>query len=393
MPIIEEGAIIDVMILTQGKNYTSAPELQVVGTGTTQGFARLKANVSGGKLTSIDILSGGKNYVRNQTDIVVIPSGKGARFNAEIYEWKFNAVKYYDKYLSNSNNDAMVQVTSPQLFKGVKPCSFYPSPKYRNIIGDNIGDAPSYPEEYDSHGKIVGGAYDGNPIFGTIGERAGIGVTWMQSSYSIDLVTAAGLRPSLSVWSSGHFVQDYNYNQSGDLDEFNGKFIQPGESSDFPEGTYAYFSTIDSTTKKPSFPYITSKHHNYTDEFNYDGVRDQGDAYINTGEYKRNVTHLGMNQNFIEYPFLKEPLKSKVELRVDSTSRSNVTNIDVTAEKIREELKKGIAPYKVPQIVEFIDRIIQSPDDTSIALNVRDEIKEMCHQFPIYNGLVDEVNN
>ena len=66
VPIIESGEIIDVMILTPGQNYTSAPELQVVGTGTTQGFARLKANVSGGKITSIDILSGGKNYVRNQ---------------------------------------------------------------------------------------------------------------------------------------------------------------------------------------------------------------------------------------------------------------------------------------------------------------------------------------
>ena len=76
----------------------------------------------------------------------------------------------------------------------------------------------------------------------------------MQSSYSIDLVTGAGLRPSLSTWASGSFVQDYNYDQSGDLDEFNGKFIQPGEVSEFSEGTYAYFSTIDSTTKKPSFP-------------------------------------------------------------------------------------------------------------------------------------------
>ena len=45
------------------------------------------------------------------------------------------------------------------------------------------------------------------------------------------------------------------------------------------------------------------------------------------------------------------------------------------------------------QIVEFIDRIIQAPDDTSIALNIRNEIKEMCHKFPIYSGLADEVDN
>ncbi len=351
VPIIESGAIIDVMILTPGQNYTSAPELQVVGTGTTQGFARLKANVSGGKITSIDILSGGKNYVRNQTDIVIVPSGKGARLNAEIYEWKLNSVEYYDKYLSNINNDAMVQITSPQLFKGVKPCSFYPGQKYRRIVGDNIGDAPNYDEKYEGHGKIIGWAYDGNPIFGTIGERAGIGVTWMQSSYSIDLNTGIGLRPSLSVWGSGLFIQDYAYKQSGDLDEFNGKFIRPGEVSDFPEGTYAYFSTLDISTKKPSFPYITLKHHNHTDEFNYDAVRDQSDEYINTGEYKRNVTHLGLNQNFIEYPFLKEPLASKVEVRVDSIERSNIQKIDVS---------DSGSGYNVGDLIKFNDNRVSA---------------------------------
>ena len=351
VPIIEAGEIVDVMILTQGKNYTSAPDLQVVGTGTTQGFARLKANVSDGKLISVDILNGGKNYVRNQTDIIVIPSGEGVRFNAEIYEWKFNAVKYYDKYLSNIDNDAMVQITSPQLFKGVKVCSFYPGQKYRKILGDNIGESPNYTEECLEHGKLIGWAYDGNPIFGTIGERTGIGVTWMQSSYSIDLITETGLRPSTSIWESGYFVQDYTYDQSGDLDEFNGKFIKPGEVEDFPEGTYAYFSTLDIDSKKPSFPYITLKHHNHTDEFNYDGVRDQSDEYINTGEYKRNVTHLGMNQNFVEYPFLKEPLQSKVEIRVDSIEKSNIQSIDVS---------DGGSGYNVGDIIKFNDNRVSA---------------------------------
>ena len=141
----------------------------------------------------------------------------------------------------------------------LKPCSFYPGQKYRRIVGDNIGDAPNYDEKYEEHGKIIGWAYDGNPIFGTIGERTGIGVTWMESSYSIDLNTGTGLRPSLSVWGSGLFIQDYAYKQSGDLDEFNGKFIKPGEVSDFPEGTYAYFSTLDITTKKPSFSIYYTK--------------------------------------------------------------------------------------------------------------------------------------
>ncbi len=347
IPIIDSGKIVDVLITNKGKEYTTAPTLQVVGTGTTQGFAQLQANVSDGKIVSVDILNPGKNYVRNETEIRIIPVGKGAKFHANVHEWKFNAVQFYDNSLSNSSLDSMVQITSPQLYKGTKVCSFYPSKKYRRILGDNIGPSPSYSEDYLEHGKLIGWAYDGNPIFGPIGSNSvGTGVTWMQSSYDISLVTTPGIRPSTSKWVSGSFIQDYSYRQSGDLDEFNGKYIKPGELGDFPNGTYAYFSTIDLITKEPSFPYITFKHHNETDQFNNDTIRDQSDKYINTGDYKRNVTHLGLNERFIHYPFLADALKSKVELKVDSVSKSNVSKILVNESGVK---------YNVGDIVNFND--------------------------------------
>ena len=37
-------------------------------------------------------------------------------------------------------------------------------------------------------------------------------------------------------------IEDYVYTENGDLDEFNGKFII---NQDFPNGNYAYFSTIN----------------------------------------------------------------------------------------------------------------------------------------------------
>ena len=54
---------------------------------------------------------------------------------------------------------------------------------------------------------------------------------------------------------------------------------------------------------------------------------------------------------------------------------------------------RGMGKEEMYNIVENIDRVIQSPDDKSIASSVREEIKEMCKRFPVYPGLVDEKDN
>ena len=43
------------------------------------------------------------------------------------------------------------------------------------------------------------------------------------------------------------FVEDYHYDNSGDLDEHNGRFAKTKE---FPNGVYAYHATIDDFTQK-----------------------------------------------------------------------------------------------------------------------------------------------
>ena len=73
----------------------------------------------------------------------------------------------------------------------------------------------------------------------------------MTSSYSLNGNRREG--PSLSKYPLGSFNNDYTYtHKSGTLDENNGRFcITP----DFPQGTYAYFLTIDSN-QVPQYPYI-----------------------------------------------------------------------------------------------------------------------------------------
>ena len=58
-----------------------------------------------------------------------------------------------------------------------------------------------------------------------------------------------------------------------------------------------------------------------------------------------------MNQNFIEYPFLKEPLESKVEVRVDSIERSYIQKINVS---------DSGSGYNVGDLIRFNDNRISA---------------------------------
>ena len=69
----------------------------------------------------------------------------------------------------------------------------------------------------------------------------------------------SGIRPPS--YGSGMFIEDYKFVGKGDLDEFNGRFCKTPE---FPNGTYAYFLTVDASAEvagpfagylKPVFPY------------------------------------------------------------------------------------------------------------------------------------------
>ena len=62
--------------------------------------------------------------------------------------------------------------------------------------------------------------------------------------------------PSTTTYPLGTFIDDYTFNDgSGSLDKNNGSFCVTPE---YPEGTYAYFTTVDSNGD-PLFPYIVGK--------------------------------------------------------------------------------------------------------------------------------------
>lgn len=119
------------------------------------------------------------------------------------------------------------------------------------------------------HSLIVGWAFDGFPIYGPYGysnpDDASSSIVRMESSYGLRAIDDRSILPdgSPSVpagpsdfdeFPLGTYWEDYLYTEgSGNLDQYNGReCITP----EFPEGTYAYFITMDETGE-PAFPYIT----------------------------------------------------------------------------------------------------------------------------------------
>ncbi|HMV87041.1 MAG TPA: YHYH protein [Blastocatellia bacterium] len=129
------------------------------------------------------------------------------------------------------------------------------------------------------HSPILGWALDGYPIYGPYGfsdpTKADSTVRRIKSSFRLRNITQ---RTSLPAWAMAHhpnlsqtlsanqygpdvsetfplgrYVEDFDFSASfGDLDQYNGRFTVTPE---FPNGTYAYFVTVDDNGL-PAFPYI-----------------------------------------------------------------------------------------------------------------------------------------
>ena len=375
--IVVDGKISAVYIANPGLNYTSPPTITVHGSGT---LAKLTATIVNGSITAVNIINPGQGYGQD-TEIKVIPTGADAKLNAEIHEWKFNNVKRYETALQlNSGsfkkdrlNREMVQINSKTGLRESKLVSFYAGSHYRSILKDNVDSNEEEILSGFAHSPIIGWAYDGNPIYGPYGfalplfqeGQSSGGIKKIFSSYKKDIETSPLLRPG--AFPEETFTQDFVYKPSNgigsppvgrtDLDEYNGRFCKTPE---FPNGTYAYFSTLDFDGNL-AYPYITKSHYNQTDEFNYDPNIDQQDKTLNDGSLKRNVTHLGINDPFREYAYLQDSMLSNVKLRVNEVKASKVNDIIV--------LQPGIN-YKVGEQINFNDPSIDIEVEEVLGENI-----------------------
>jgi len=355
--IIENGRITSAFVRNSGSGYTSPPSINVVGTGT---LAKLTATIVDGAITGVTVVNGGSGY-DDTTRVEVIPTGENAKLNVEVHEWKLNNVERYrqalqldqDQVLKKDRlNRELVQIRSAVTDKKSKLVAFYPGAFYRQILNDNVDTDGNEIITGFSHSPIIGWAYDGNPIYGPYGNANAIfegaatgGVKKILSSYEIDAETSNLLRPPGFI--DGTFSQDYIYKATGDLDEYNGRFCITPE---FPNGTYSYFSTLD-LAGNLVYPYITKAHYNQSDAFNYDSSINQRDSVLNNGSFKRNVTHLGINDQFREYPFISNTMLRRSKIEVNAVKSSRIDSIDV--------INSGI-DYKVGEQINLNDSSIDA---------------------------------
>jgi hypothetical protein len=282
--VVTGGEVTSIVIDDPGKFYSSPPTVVIrdkVGRGR---FAEYTSVVdTDGRITELNKVFGGTLYTQKNIEVQIVAVGEDATATPLLKEWvrnRFTKLKgeldtQFGYSFANYNNVLEYgygQVANPK--------------SLRIALNDNLNSADTEPT-IKTHSPIIGFAYDGNPIYGPFGHSDPLdsqsSIERMTSSYSIRLDRQNG--PAAIDYELGSFVNDYRYNhKSGSLDENNGRFcITP----DFPEGTYAYFLTIDSN-QVPQFPYVLGdKYYSLPVNSNYNSNINQNDVPKNSKRFYR----------------------------------------------------------------------------------------------------------
>jgi hypothetical protein len=327
IPIISDQKIIEVLVISSGSGYNSPPNLIINGSGFG---AVITPIIENGQLTEVKVIESGIGYLPDSTSIDVIAAGSLAEFNAKIQTWNVNL---FQKNLSIvSDDDGVLSEGINENFE-LEYSYLYAPRKLREIVYSLDSDGNILYGRKDlrkfgnsevastEHSPIIGWAYDGNPIYGPYGysTKQGGTVSQMKSGYILksgfDLTQN---RPLVSAFPEGFFTQDYSYLEVSDeivLDKNNGRFCVTPE---YPNGTYAYFATINNSDadssgpfsgyKLPIFPYLIGDNFNSRpNEFNFKKVSNQIDFDLNQTSFSRNTNPYNLIRNGSSYSYLELP--------------------------------------------------------------------------------------
>ena len=129
----------------------------------------------------------------------------------------------------------------------------------------------------DGHSKILGWSFDGYPVYGPVGyvdpNNNTSGVTRMVTSWQTkqNFDHRDGIVNDPTVYPLGMFIQDFEHVPGqGTLDKHNGRFCV---TPDYPNGTYAYFVTVDANAD-PEYPYVIGpEYYGHAQPFNINNDR------------------------------------------------------------------------------------------------------------------------
>jgi len=357
-PIVNDGSITEVIVNYGGEQYNSPPDLLISGIGTN---AVLTPVLRNGRLSSVKVINGGSGF-NSSTAITVVPSGRGADLSFDIKQWNVNAFQKNlnitsldDGYIKQSLNDN----------NGLQYSHLYTPRKLRESVYQKIQNNETKYGVFDLqlvngseinsryHSPIIGWAYDGNPIYGPYGfaSRTGGTTRLMKSGY--ELVSKEN-RPR---FPEGFFVEDYEFKGNGDLDEHNGRYCVTPE---YPNGTYAYFTTVDVSFvesvfpftgyKKPVFPYVIGNTFKSKPiDFNFDKESNQSKYDLSdknrTNPWLRNTSPYNTQSLNTFYDYFFSPLRDK----------NYLANIKVASEGQIDSIviDNGGSGYKVGDEIVF----------------------------------------
>ena len=153
----------------------------------------------------------------------------------------------------------------------------YNPKQIRFLLKDSIGlDVNGLLQELPPtvHSPIIGWAYDGHPIYGPYGyedpENKSPFNSYKRIRSSYRVITSRDSILSGLTDPLGTYIEDYEYVEGlGDLDRYNGRFCVTPE---YPNGVYAYFTTITGTDGHPAFPYFVGpEFYGEADAVNWNG--------------------------------------------------------------------------------------------------------------------------
>ena len=324
-PIIIGGSIIGVQILANGNGYRE--DSDIIITSPTGSFGDVRPIITDNKITGVQILDGGIGYGTSDTTMTLQNRGKSAKFIGNVREWKINQVQKNDNIINTEDSILTKPSTNPEF--QLQTIGMYPPQKLRYQLGDNI-DSGNIETPNAFHSPILGYAYDGNPIYGPYGYQNAVGgaIRRLSSGYILDTAVKAGLRPP--GFAFGYFVNDYLFDNSGDLDIHGGRYCVTPQ---YPDGTYAYFYSVDvdsSGVAKPKFPYMiggqfkdTPIDENFVTFFNQD-------IDITSRSLIRNISPYYLSYGNSDYELIddvKDVLKQEFE--VTKTKSSGISSVTI----------------------------------------------------------------
>ena len=327
-PIIVNGTIQDISVQYSGSEYYSTPDINVSGIGTG---AVLKPVIVNNKITDVIVISSGVGYSTSNTSITVTSAGKNVIFDPQVRSLDINNnVLYNDANSTSSEANELIKSSYNNLQYSI--CG------YSQVVQSDFGD------DGTKHSPIIGWAYDGNPIYGSYGysnpKDKNSSLKKLTSGYTLDVSNVSN-RPS--GFSAGFFIDDYKFTNSGDLDEYNGRYCVTPE---FPNGVYAYFATsiIDSQNNVVgSFPYFIGNR--YRSKFISENTSLNQSFNFNNSKLIRNTFPYKVNDLYANNDFITESNEVVNQVTVvESVTSGSIDDFEI--------VKSG-NNYRVGDTLEF----------------------------------------